>query len=322
MTSVDDLFASFCKDQYFDEEPETLYNPVNYILDLPAKRIRPKLCLLSYKLFKEDVEKALPQAFAVELFHNFTLMHDDIMDEAPLRRGQATVHKKFGLSAAILSGDVMLIHCYPYVAQGLEDSRAMAAIAIFTDTAIGICHGQQYDLDFESQEIPSVEAYLHMIHGKTAILLGCAMALGGLAASVDEDTQEKLFQIGVDMGMSFQIQDDFLDIFGSSKKTGKVRGGDILQGKKTLPYLKALEVGGARTTNELTALYQGKALSDEMKVNRVIEIFESLGVDSHVVALRDSYYQRAIESLHKLACREQQKESLELLFRTLLDRDH
>ncbi|MBX2817222.1 MAG: polyprenyl synthetase family protein [Saprospiraceae bacterium] len=315
-------FQQYLSDQEFLFEPVTLYDPINYFMSLGGKRMRPQLCLLSAALFSDRPEDALPQAYAIELFHNFTLVHDDIMDEAPLRRGMPTVHHKYNTNTAILSGDVMLIHCYPYLAGDLDADRALQAIRVFTDTAIGICHGQQYDLDFELLERPSTEAYLEMIHGKTAILLGCAMALGSLVAGKEEAVQEQLFQIGVDMGLSFQIQDDYLDVFGLAEKTGKVQGGDIRQGKKTLPYLKALEVGGDRISKELVSLYSGEKSDEDIRVARVLEIFDSLGVDKQVKALRDSYYARACQALHALDCISETRMELLRLFEDLLDRDH
>jgi len=316
-----DAFRQYSNAQNFPFAPSTLYDPVNYIMGLGGKQIRPQLCLLACHLFSDAPEAALPQAYAIELFHNFSLVHDDIMDEAPLRRGHDTVHKKFGLNPAILSGDVMLIHCYQYVTQGLTAAKASRAVELFSETAIDICRGQQNDLDFEQQSDPSMGAYLKMIEDKTAVLLGCSLALGGLVAGQRNRVQQMLYDIGVGMGMAFQIQDDLLDAFGSSAKTGKVAGGDIIQGKKTFLYLKAIEIGGPRVEAELRSLYADERMVKEQKVSRVLEIFGSLGVDRFGQTLKQKYYDRADAWLEALAEKTDRVDVLRELFSGLLNRE-
>lgn len=316
-----DAFRQYSTEQDFSFAPSTLYDPVNYIMGLGGKQIRPQLCLLACHLFSDAPEAALPQAYAVELFHNFSLVHDDIMDEAPLRRGRDTVHTKFGLNSAILSGDVMLIHCYQYLTEGLNAARAARAVELFSETAIDICRGQQYDMDFEKQSNPAMGAYLKMIEDKTAVLLGCSLALGGLVAGQRKRVQQVLFDIGVGMGMAFQIQDDLLDAFGSTAKTGKVAGGDIIQGKKTFLYLKAIEIGGPRVEAELRSLYSDQRMPNEQKVNRVLEIFGSLGVDQFAQKLKQNYFDQADAWLEVLSEKTDRVDLLRELFSGLFHRE-
>ncbi|GCD79491.1 polyprenyl synthetase family protein [Schleiferia thermophila] len=234
--------------------PENLHQPVRYFLGLGGKRIRPVLVLMGYELFDSQYEKALHQALAIELFHNFSLIHDDIMDKADLRRGQSTVHKKWNESTAILAGDLMLIKAYELLADA--PSKFLPAIfECFNKMAVEVCEGQQMDMDFERADAVEEELYLEMIRKKTSVLLGAALQIGALRAGADAGPAELLYEFGVNIGMAFQMMDDFLDVFGSSEKTGKVEGGDVLNGKKTLLYLHSMNHLSPTEKEQLMEVY-------------------------------------------------------------------
>ncbi len=317
-----ETFERYCREEKLIEDPVTLNIPIEYILSLGGKRIRPALVLMAYELFEEDYRKVLPQALAVELFHNFSLMHDDIMDQAPLRRGQQTVHLKYGVNAAILSGDAMLILSYKYLVRGLSKKRQEAAVARFTDTALKICQGQQLDLDFESEAHIDIQDYLRMIRWKTAVLLGTALALGALRAGARAKFVERLYRCGTSMGVAFQIQDDLLDAFGNPQNTGKQRGGDIIQNKRTFLYLKARDLADPRSKQELDMLYSAPEIDPQEKVNRVLEIYQALGIESHAHALKKKYALKGLRQLEKVGVSDVKKHALLVLMKGLLDRDH
>ena len=222
----------------YPNSPELLYRPIEYITQLKSKRIRPLLVLIAYQLFDDDVEKALSPAIAIELFHNFTLIHDDIMDNAPLRRGELTVHKKWNKNVAILSGDVMMINAYQLL-QKIDSNCFQEVVAVFSKTAVKVCEGQQLDVDFESENQVDLADYIKMIRYKTAVLLAASLQIGGIVAGAGKDEQDKLYNFGLNIGIAFQLKDDFLDVFGNPKVFGKKLGGDILAKKKTFLYLKA-----------------------------------------------------------------------------------
>ncbi len=310
-------FEDYARAEAFLPKPPTLAAPIDYILSLGGKRLRPLLCLMSSDLFDKGHGAALPQALAIEVFHNFSLMHDDIMDAAPLRRGRDTVHKRFGVNRAILSGDAMLILSYAYVTRGLGAKRALAAHRLFSKTALQVCRGQQMDLDFERQENIAITDYLRMIKFKTAVLMGASMALGAMAGGASKKEQKRLRSLGNNMGMAFQLQDDLLDVFGDPSKTGKQMGGDIVQNKKTYLFLKALELGNARTKQELTILYTGATEEPTHKVDRVREIYQALAVEQHCRSLIDRYTDKALEALTNLEGAAQAKQQLVDLFRRM-----
>lgn len=304
-----------------ENEPKLLFSPIRYILSMGGKRIRPILTLLAYQLFNEDYHRALPQSLAIETFHNFTLAHDDIMDQAPKRRGLDTVHEKFGINAAILSGDAMLIMAYEYLITGLDAKQVPLAVSLFSKTALDICRGQQLDMDFEHLESVSIDAYLQMIEFKTAVLLGLSMALGGIVASANEEAISKLHRCGVAAGMAFQIHDDYLDAFGDSKLTGKQRGGDIIQNKKTFLWLKAYEVGGDRLRQELVN-WSRHTGDPAAKVRRVLEIYQSLDIEGHCQQKQKEYTDQAIDALNELRAPISKKQWIFDLMALLLNRDH
>ena len=245
--------------------PQNLYKPVSYFLALEGKRIRPILTLLSCDLFNGNYKDSLDAALAVEVFHNFSLVHDDIMDEAPLRRGNQTVHQKWDLSTAILSGDVMLILAYQLF-ENYNKNIFVALAKLFSKTAVEVCEGQQLDIDFSKLNDINSTKYLNMIELKTAVLIGASMKMGAIVAKASDNEQENIYEFGKNLGIAFQIQDDFLDTFGDEKKFGKVIGGDIIENKKTLLYVKSMEIFTEQDKTELTKLYSSKHLYESKKI--------------------------------------------------------
>ena len=323
LTVMLSLFESHLQQRKFEQAPATLYEPVNYLLGLGGKRLRPVLAMMGYYQFADDVEAALPAAMAVEMFHNFSLMHDDIMDQAPMRRGMPTVHSRYGLNAAILSGDVMLIYAYAFLMETQRAEALPAMVRVFNQVAIDVCEGQQMDMDFESVEEISIDAYLAMIERKTAVLLAASLQLGALAAGASAADQALLAEYGRLNGIAFQLQDDYLDVFGQSGRVGKRPAGDIVQNKKTFLYLKALERADAPTRAELLAWYRetGDARAEE-KVAAVRAIMERLEVPAALEALRDDYHARAEASLDRVSAPADRKQGLRAYARLLLQRSH
>lgn len=272
--------------------PARLYEPIRYSLDMGGKRIRPVLVLLSYSLYKSDIEKALPIAFAVELFHNFTLLHDDIMDEASLRRNKETVHIKYSKNAAILSGDAMSILSYEYLSRYKSDNIKLI-LDCYTSTALKICEGQQFDMDFESNTKISVDDYLKMIGLKTAILLAASLKLGALAANANSPDLDCLFEFGYNLGLAFQLQDDLLDTFGNTSEFGKNIGGDIVSNKKTFLLITALELANEKQSKQLNRWLNISQFNKDEKIEAVKRIFSELEIEKITLGKIDSYFQAA-----------------------------
>lgn len=321
ITEFLDLFGSYLQANTYDQEPKALYEPVNYIMEMGGKRLRPLLALLACHLFEEDVKPALPAALAVEVFHNFSLVHDDIMDDAPLRRGQPTLHARFGLNAGILSGDVMLIYAYKLLLETPEKSRISDMVETFSKVAIKVCEGQQYDIDFEKRVLVSLEEYLRMIEWKTAALLAGSLELGATAAGAAMGDRAHLREFGRLTGIAFQLQDDYLDTFGDPAKFGKRVGGDIVQNKKTALIIKALEIADPATRERLLALYQEPQTDAEAKVEEVKHLFLQLGVDDFVRSLRDEYQDQAYAHLRAVTAPHDRKQLLQSLAESLLVRE-
>jgi geranylgeranyl diphosphate synthase type II len=277
------------------KDPENLYSPIEYTMELGGKRIRPILLLISYQLFNDNFERAFSPAKAIELFHNFTLLHDDIMDKAPLRRGKITVHKKWNNNIAILSGDVMMIHAYQLLAQ-VESKYLKSILNIFNKAAIEVCEGQQWDMDFESKDDVPLIDYMQMIEFKTAVLLAASLKIGAVLADAKKKDQNHLYEFGLNMGIAFQLKDDLLDVFGTSKLFGKKIGGDILANKKTFLYLKALQISDLSTKLKLKKLYISENENDT-KVEKVKKIFVDLNIKKHTLDLMNSYYIKAMKHL-------------------------
>lgn len=285
----------------YGEEPAELYEPIRYIMSLGGKRLRPLLTVLSANLFMDEWQKALKPAIAVEVFHNFTLMHDDIMDCAPLRRGKPTVHEKWNANTAILSGDVMLVNAYELLLDVAPD-KLPRVIKRFNRTAAEVCEGQQLDMNFETRTDVSQEEYIGMIRLKTSVLLGFAMELGGIIAGADEATTQLLYDAGVNMGLGFQLKDDLLDVYGDPEKFGKQVGGDIMANKKTFMLIEALLLAEGKTKEELNywlSLEQG-SYDTAAKVAAVTDIYTQLGLDKIAQTLADEYFAKGFEALKNL----------------------
>lgn len=286
--------------QRFGSSPDSLYEPIRYIMTLGGKRLRPMLTLLSYSLFRDDVKRVVPYALAIESFHNFTLMHDDIMDKAPLRRGKETVHEKWNTNTAILSGDVMLIKVYDMFLD-LESQQLKTVLASFNKCAAEVCEGQQWDMDFETTERVSEKQYLEMIRLKTAVLLGFSLELGAILADARPADQKALRDFGTNIGIGFQLKDDLLDAFADPKKFGKQVGGDIIANKKTYLLIKALEKAESKTKKELSFWLQAKKFRKTEKVRAVKQIFESLDIPAIINRKVDYFFSKGYERLDQVA---------------------
>ncbi|MDG1518078.1 MAG: polyprenyl synthetase family protein [Flavobacteriales bacterium] len=296
--------------------PAELYEPMNYILQLGGKRLRPVTTLLAANLFIEDVSVALPAAKAIEVFHNFTLVHDDIMDKAPLRRGQPTVHQKWDDNIAILSGDTLLIEAYNHFLEG-NYANLSALLTVFNQTAIEVCEGQQLDMNFESRDDVTIDEYINMIKLKTSVLVGGALKLGALVGSASDTEADLIYNFGVNLGIAFQLQDDYLDCFGDPEKFGKQVGGDIISNKKTFLMLKALELD----SSELLQGWVDKKDFDAIaKVEAVKTIYKDLKVDQLAFNQMDAYYQKSIQFLNRINAPEDKKKVLEEFANHLMKR--
>ncbi len=295
---------------HFAGEPANLYDPLNYILALGGKRMRPLLTLLGCDLFHGDIKKAVQPALGIEVFHNFTLMHDDIMDKAPLRRGQATVHQKWNEPTAILSGDLMLVKAYELMMK-VDGVQMVKVLELFNQTAAGVCEGQQMDMDFESRDSVTVEEYIQMITLKTAVLLGCALKTGALVASAHENDAELLYDYGVNMGIGFQLMDDILDVYGDSAKVGKQVAGDILSDKKTWLLLKAFELAKGEELATLNRwIGQRDPAQAEAKIAAVKEVYERLNIRTLATELSENYFLKAERLLEAIPVEKERKLSL------------
>src|SRR6266513_1777438 len=312
------LFGEKFNTRHFPEYPESLYNASQYILTLGGKRIRPVLCLMGNELFDDINPEAWHVANAIELFHNFTLIHDDIMDKAPLRRGKETVHAKFGENTALLAGDVMLVAAYDYLNK-ISTSYIRSVINLFNQTAKGVCEGQQLDMDFEKKESVSLEDYLHMIELKTSVLLAASLKLGAILGGASQRNQSLLYEFGKKLGIAFQIQDDYLDAFGDPKKFGKQPGGDIRSNKKTILLIRALSVANNPQKKELIKLLQTD--SDD-KTKKILEIFHECKIDDWALKLKNKYLDEALTHLEDVAVLSKRKEPLKAMAQFLVQREY
>jgi geranylgeranyl diphosphate synthase type II len=314
--------------KYFDNhpidgKPSELYDPINYILSLGGKRVRPLMLLMSYNLFEKDLERAFPLAQAIEVFHNFTLIHDDIMDEAPLRRGKETVHKKWDENIGILSGDAMLISAYKLF-EALPANMLKNVFPVFNKVAIEVCEGQQYDMNFETRNDVTIAEYIKMITLKTSVLLGGAMKIGALAGNSTIEDAEHLYDFGKYLGVSFQLQDDYLDLYGDPLKFGKRIGGDVVANKKTFLTLKAFAKADDSSNQQLSALFNQTNLTfekEELKIKSVRDIFNKLDVVNDMKTEINNYYQQALDSLNKVNVDDSNKIKLKLFAQKLIQRD-
>lgn len=310
--------------QYLEEniqvrEPKGLYEPIGYILNLGGKRIRPLLTLMTAEIFGEDYSKALPAALAVEVFHNFSLVHDDIMDDAPLRRGKETVHEKWNLNTGILSGDAMLILAYQYFEK--YEPRIFQALAkLFSKTALEVCEGQQWDVDFENRDDVTIDQYLKMIEYKTAVLVAAAMKMGGIIAETSPENCDAIYDFGLNLGIAFQLQDDYLDAFGNPETFGKQVGGDIIENKKTFLYLKALEFSNEEEKHGLLDLYSIQPNDNSEKIASVKEIFVATGASKATQGAMKMYTEKAFAVLQNLNISDDKKHVLKTFGENLMSR--
>jgi geranylgeranyl diphosphate synthase type II len=311
-------FALNFEKPHFPAEPSSLYQPNEYFLQLGGKRIRPVLCLMGNELFDDINPDAWHVANAIELFHNFTLIHDDIMDKAPLRRGKETVHSKFGESTALLAGDVMLVAAYDYLNK-INTSYIRAIINLFNQTAREVCEGQQLDMDFEKQEDVSLDDYLHMIELKTSVLLASSLKFGSILGGASQRNQSLLYEFGKKLGIAFQIQDDYLDAFGDPEKFGKQPGGDIKANKKTFLLIKALETADSSQKKELKKLMAGNG-SD--KTEKILQLFHDCKVNEWALQLKNKYLDEAFVHLEDVAVISKRKEPLKEMALFLVQREH
>jgi geranylgeranyl diphosphate synthase, type II len=304
------LFQKYLLEHSFVQAPFELYEPANYIMELGGKRLRPALLLMSYQVFDDSVEKALPAALAVEVFHNFSLVHDDIMDQAPLRRGKPTVHQKFGLNAGILSGDVMLIYSYEHLLRLGMPLHLPKILGVFNRLAIEVCEGQQYDMNFENRGDVQIEEYLRMIELKTAALIGGCMELGALVAGAGEDDVSHLGRFGRNIGVAFQLQDDILDTFGDPEKFGKKPGGDIVQNKKTYLILKAMQLADPARRARLKELMNTPTADETRKVQEVKDILIQLDIERLALEEKLRFQNKAFDHLAAVKAPEERKKPI------------
>ncbi|MES2545588.1 MAG: polyprenyl synthetase family protein [Bacteroidota bacterium] len=315
-----DFFISYLTNESLIKEPENLYKPIDYILRLGGKRMRPVLTLMAAEVFETDYKKGLAAAMAVEVFHNFSLVHDDIMDDAPLRRGQQTVHEKWNINTGILSGDAMLILAYQYFEQyEAEIFRDLAKL--FSKTALEVCEGQQWDVDFETREDVTIPEYLKMIEYKTAVLVAAAMKMGAIIAKTSEENANLIYEFGLNLGLAFQLQDDYLDAFGDPETFGKQVGGDIIENKKTYLYLKAVEFSETGEKEQLFHLFSVQPNDNSEKINAVKNIFNVSGASEATQKAIQEYTFKAFDTLGKMDVSEDKKAILKSFGENLMGRN-
>lgn len=301
----------------YNTEPQNLYAPIRYILSIGGKRIRPLLMLLGYNLYKDDVQAIMNNALALETYHNFTLLHDDLMDKSDMRRGNPTVHKKWNDNTAILSGDTMLIMAYQLFNQGISNEAALTA---FIDATLGVCEGQQYDIDFESRNDVTEDEYMEMIRLKTSLLLGYALKIGALLGGADEEDVQNLYTFGEKMGLAFQLQDDLLDVYGNPEEFKKKLGGDIVVNKKTFMLINAYQKANPEQKIELDKWILAETFDSDKKIAAITHIYNILGIDKLAQQKIEQLFAIALQSLDKVKVADEKKAELRLFANTLLGR--
>ncbi len=305
----------------YQTEPKNLYEPIGYALDMGGKRLRPVMVLLAYNLFSNSVENAFPVAMAIEVFHNFTLLHDDIMDEAEMRRNSETVCKKYNDNIAILSGDAMSIMAYNYFLKN-RSSNLAGMISLFSQTALEVCEGQQLDMDFETRLDVSIPEYLDMIRLKTAVLLACSLKLGAMAADASEVISNQLYAFGLNLGIAFQLQDDLLDVFADQDKFGKKIGGDIVSNKKTFLLLKALEISDEDSKRSIQEWITKTDFDADLKIRSITDIYNKLNIKKITESSIDEFYQTALTIFEEIDLEKETKSELLHLAGLIMKRDH
>jgi geranylgeranyl diphosphate synthase type II len=312
-------FVNYLNEFATPKAPNSLYEPIEYILGLGGKRLRPLLTLMTTEMFNDNYEKSLDAALAIEVFHNFSLIHDDIMDDAPLRRGQQTVHEKWDLNTGILSGDAMLILAYQLF-ENYEGDTFKALAKLFSKTALEVCEGQQYDIDFETRNDVTIPEYLKMIEYKTAVLVGAAMKMGAIVAKASIEDQNKIYDFGKNLGIAFQLQDDYLDAYGNPESFGKQVGGDIIENKKTYLFLKALELSDTNQNQELVKLYNDCNSNNEDKIAKTKQIFDATGASMATKQIIEEYTENAFKLLDTISISSEKKALLKQFGIALMNR--
>ena len=312
------IFEERFSTRHFPDHTRSLYDPAQYILQLGGKRIRPTCVLMGSELFGEIIPDAYHAATAIELFHNFSLIHDDIMDKAPIRRGMETVHQKYGESTALLAGDVMFVRAYEYLNK-IQINNLQKVLHLFNDTASAVCEGQQLDMDFEKRNAVNLDEYVSMITLKTSVLLAASLKLGAILGGASQNSQHHLYEFGKNLGIAFQVQDDYLDAFGDPGKVGKITGGDILANKKTFLLIHAMATASPEQLSLLHNLLQNHA---EDKVEKVLQIFKDCKVDQWAQELKERYLQTALQHLEDTAVVAVRKQPLMQLAEYLIQREY
>lgn len=319
ITAYQEEFLAYLDAQKIVREPKNLYTPIAYILELGGKRVRPILTLMAADIFSDDYKQALPAALAVEVFHNFTLIHDDIMDEAPLRRGKQTVHEKWNLNTGILSGDAMLILAYRYF-ENYEPKVFQQLAQLFSKTALEVCDGQQLDIDFETRNDVTIEEYIKMISLKTSVLVGAALKMGAIVAKTSEEEADYIYDYGLNLGIAFQLQDDYLDTFGDAATFGKQIGGDIIENKKTFLYLKTLALASPEDKAVLIDLFNQKLKENTQKINTVKGIFAKYNIAEIIKSEIVDYTNKAFMVLDKMNISKEARIGLQAFGEALMNR--
>jgi geranylgeranyl diphosphate synthase, type II len=320
LSHYQELISDYFSELHLTKEPKNLYQPIEYILSLGGKRMRPILTLMATEVFDVDCKKALAAATAIEVFHNFSLVHDDIMDDAPLRRGNETVHEKWDINTGILSGDAMLILAYQHFEE-YEPKIFRELAKLFSKTALEVCEGQQYDVDFETREDVTIPEYLKMIEYKTAVLVGAAMKMGAIVAETSEENANLIYDFGLNLGIAFQLQDDYLDAFGDPETFGKQVGGDIIENKKTYLYLKAIQFAKVQEKEQLLHLFSIHPSDNGDKINSVKEIFNTTGASEATQVAIQEYTFKAFDTLEQMKISPDKKEILHLFGENLMNRN-
>lgn len=303
----------------YSRDPKGLYTPVEYVLSLGGKRIRPILMLMAYELYKDNVNDILDQAVGIEIYHNFTLLHDDLMDCADKRRGHPTVHIKWNNNTAILSGDAMTVLAYQYLST-CDKEILPTVIKVFNDTALEICEGQEWDMEFESRNDVTEKEYIEMIRLKTAVLLAGSLKIGAVLAGASEEDATQLYQFGIEVGLAFQLQDDFLDVYGNSANFGKNIGGDILCNKKTYMLIKALSLADERQTKELNKWLSATQFDPKEKIAAVTKLYDELNIACYCDKMIEDYYNKGISRLDRVSVDEEKKQALKAYAQELMHR--
>jgi geranylgeranyl diphosphate synthase type II len=303
------VFLDYLGSKKWVKEPKNLYEPIDYILQLGGKRMRPILTLMAADIFSSDYKKALPAALAVEVFHNFTLIHDDIMDEAPLRRGKKTVHEKWNLNTGILSGDAMLILAYQFF-ESYEPEVFQELAKLFSKTALEVCDGQQLDVDFETRNNVTIDDYIEMIRLKTSVLVAAALKMGAIVSKTDAKNADLIYEFGLNLGLAFQLQDDYLDTFGDPETFGKQIAGDIIENKKTYLYLQVFKLADKKDQQKLQFFYNQKLQDNSTKIAEVTRIFELYDIPFLIKTEIESYTEKAFETLQEMNIPQSDKENL------------